>query len=252
VASIGILGLGEAGGAIAAGLRAAGAAVRGFDPDPSTGPDAPDTRTAVAGADLVLSLTTAAEALGAARAAAPALRPRQVYADANTSGAELKRAVAGLVEPTGAAFADLALMAPVPGRGARTPALVSGGGAAAAAEILGPLGMPITVLDAEPGAAATRKLLRSVAWKGTAAVVCEALAAARAAGLEDWMRAEILGLLSSADEGTLRRMEDGSRRHAVRRAHEMADVAALLHELGVAPRMSEAARALLEDLSPRG
>jgi 3-hydroxyisobutyrate dehydrogenase-like beta-hydroxyacid dehydrogenase len=170
-----------------------------------------------------------------------------VYADANTAGAELKRAVAAVVEPTGAAFADVALMAPVPGRGVTTPALASGAGADAAAEILRPLGMPVTVLDAEPGAAATRKLLRSVAWKGTAAVVCEALAAARVAGLEDWMRGEILGLLSSADESTLQRMEEGSRQHALRRAHEMTEVGTLLRELGVAPHMSDAARAQLED-----
>lgn len=243
-----ILGLGEAGGAIAADLRAAGAVVRGFDPDPGTAPDAPDTVSAVDGAGLVLSLTTAAAALEAARAALPALRRGQVYADANTSGAALKRELAALVEPTGAAFADVALMAPVPGRGVRTPALASGSGAATVAAILGPLGMPVTVFDDEPGAAATRKLLRSVAWKGMAAVVCEALAAARAAGVEDWMRAELLGLLASADERALQRMEDGSRRHAVRRAHEMSDVAALLRELGVAPHVADAARAQLEDL----
>jgi 3-hydroxyisobutyrate dehydrogenase-like beta-hydroxyacid dehydrogenase len=247
VASIGILGLGEAGGTIADDLRAAGASVRGYDPDPQTEPDAPDTEAAVADAELVLSLTTAAEALTAARAAVPALREGQVYADANTSGAELKREVAAVVEPTGAAFADIALMAPVPGRGVKTPVLISGAGAAAAAEILRPFGMPVTVLDDQPpGAAATRKLLRSVAWKGTAAVVCEALAAARVAGLEDWMRGEILGLLSSADESTLERMETGSRQHAVRRAHEMEEVAALLRELGLAPHMSDAARAQLE------
>jgi 3-hydroxyisobutyrate dehydrogenase-like beta-hydroxyacid dehydrogenase len=247
--SIGILGLGEAGGTIARDLRAAGVAVRGFDIDPATEPDAPDTATAVADAELVLSLVTAAEALTAARAAAPALRPGQVYVDANTSGAELKRAVAAVVEPTGAAFADVALMAPVPGRGLSTPAVASGAGAGMAADILGPLGMPVTVLDAEPGAAATRKLLRSVAWKGVAAVVCEALAAARAADLEDWMRGELLGLMTAADEDTLARMEHGSRQHAARRTHEMADVVALLRELGVTPHTSEAARAQLEQLA---
>jgi 3-hydroxyisobutyrate dehydrogenase-like beta-hydroxyacid dehydrogenase len=236
---IGILGLGEAGGAIAADLRAAGAPVRGYDPDPSTGPDAPDTATAVRGAELVLSLSTAAEAPAAARAAAPHLRPGQVYADANTSGPALKRELAALVAP--AAFADVALMAPV--TGLATPALASGPGAGRAAEILGGLGMPIRVLPGEPGAAATRKLLRSVAWKGVAAAVCEALLAARAAGVEDWMREELTTLLPS---DAVRRLETGSVRHAERRAHEMADVAALLRELGVTPHVSEASRAQLE------
>lgn len=40
---IGVLGLGEAGGAIAADVRAAGVAVAGPDPDPATCPDAPNT-----------------------------------------------------------------------------------------------------------------------------------------------------------------------------------------------------------------
>jgi 3-hydroxyisobutyrate dehydrogenase-like beta-hydroxyacid dehydrogenase len=248
VSVIGILGLGEAGGTIAADLRAAGATVRGFDIDPATGPDAESPTDAAGGADLMLSLVTASEALVAARSVLDVLRPGQVYADANTSGAALKRELAALVEPTGARFADVALMAPVPGRGIRTPALASGPGARAVAEVLGPFGMPVTVLDGEPGAAATRKLLRSVAWKGVAAVVNEALDAARAAGLEDWMRAELLGLFGAVDEAGIERMEEGSRRHAQRRAHEMADVAALLRELGVEPRLAEAAKAQLDAL----
>jgi 3-hydroxyisobutyrate dehydrogenase-like beta-hydroxyacid dehydrogenase len=248
VAAIAILGLGEAGGTIAADLRAAGATVRGFDIDPATGPDAESPTAAAEGADLVLSLVTANEALVAARSVLDALGPSHVYADANTSGTALKRELADLVEPTGARFADVALMAPVPGRGIETPALASGPGAAAAADILTPFGMPVTVLDAEPGAAATRKLLRSVAWKGVAAVVNEALEAARAAGVEDWMRAELLDLFAAVDGAALERMENGSRRHATRRAHEMADVAALLRELGVEPRVAEAARAHLEAL----
>jgi 3-hydroxyisobutyrate dehydrogenase-like beta-hydroxyacid dehydrogenase len=246
VSVIGILGLGEAGGTIAADLRAAGATVRGFDIDPATRPDAESPAAAVSGAGLVISLVTASEALVAARSVLGTLGPDQVYADLNTSGAALKRELAGLIEPTGARFADVALMAPVPGRGIATPALSAGPGAVAVAEILGAYGMPVTVLDAEPGAAATRKLLRSVAWKGVAGVVNEALEAARAAELEDFMRAELLGLFAGIDEDGIERMEEGSRRHATRRAHEMADVAALLRELGVEPRLAEAAKAQLE------
>ena len=87
-----------------------------------------------------------------------------------------------------------------------------------------------------------------MAWKGVAAVALEALAAARAAGCEDWMRAELVDLLEGADADVLDRMVTGSRRHAARRAHEMDDVAALLRELGVEPRVSGAARGWLEQL----
>jgi 3-hydroxyisobutyrate dehydrogenase-like beta-hydroxyacid dehydrogenase len=229
------LGLGEAGGGIAADLRAAGVPVRGYDPLPATRPDVATPSAAAAGANLILSLTTAAEARTAARSVLGALGPGQIYADANTAGAALKRELAARVEPTGARFADLALMAPVPGRGVRTPAVASGPGARTAAELLGGLGMPVTVLPGGPGAAATRKLLRSVAWKGAAAVVNEALAAARAADVEPWMRRELVDLFAAVDEAALRRMEDGTRRHAARRAREMADACALLRELGVTP-----------------
>jgi 3-hydroxyisobutyrate dehydrogenase-like beta-hydroxyacid dehydrogenase len=246
--TIGMLGLGEAGGTIAADLRAAGVVVRGYDPLPETRPDVAEPALVVEGADVVLSLTTAAEAVAAARSVLAALRPGQIYADANTSGAELKRELAALLEPTGVEFADVALMAPVPGNGVRTPAVASGPGATAFAALLEPLGMPVTVLPGPPGTAATRKLLRSVAWKGVAGVVNEALAAARAAGVEGWMREELLGLFATSDDDALTRMEQGSRKHARRRAHEMADVAALLRELGVPAHIAQAARAQLEEL----
>jgi 3-hydroxyisobutyrate dehydrogenase-like beta-hydroxyacid dehydrogenase len=243
-----VLGLGEAGGQIAADLRAAGAQVSGYDPLPATKPDAASAAEAVAGADVVLCLTTAVEALGAARSVLGVLAEGQLYADLNTSSPALKHELAELIAPTGAVFADVALMAPVPGRGLRTPALASGPGADAFAKAVGHLGMPVQTVGPEPGAAARRKLLRSVAWKGIAAVAIEALAAARAADCEPWMREELIALLESADAAALERMVTGSHTHAARRAHEMEDVADYLRELGVAPRVSEASRDWLRQL----
>ena len=195
--TVALLGLGEAGGTIAADLRAAGVTVRGWDPLPETGPDAASAADAARGADVVLSLNSAADALDAARSVLEVLGPGAVLADGNTAPPALKRELAALVAPTGAAFADVALMAPVPGNGVRTPALASGPGAEAFAAALGPLGMPVTVAGPEPGLAAERKLLRSVVWKGIAAVAGEAMAAGRAAGCEDWMRAELVAVLTS-------------------------------------------------------
>jgi 3-hydroxyisobutyrate dehydrogenase-like beta-hydroxyacid dehydrogenase len=250
---VAILGLGEAGGAIADDLRALeGVTVRGYDPLPQTGPDTGDAAQAAAGADVVLSLTTAAEALGAARSVLGVLGPGQLYADANTSGAAFKCELAALVQPTGAAFADVALMSPVPGRGLRTPMLASGPGAAAFAAALSPLGAQVELSGEEPGDAAQRKLLRSVLWKGMAAVVLEALAAGRAADCEPWMREQIATLFDTADAALAQRMETGSRRHAVRRLHEMEDVAAQLRELGVQPRVAQASIAWLRDLTQEG
>jgi 3-hydroxyisobutyrate dehydrogenase-like beta-hydroxyacid dehydrogenase len=110
------------------------------------------------------------------------------------------------------------------------------------------VGARVTVLDGPAGEAATRKLLRSVFFKGMAASVVEALYAARAAGLEDWMRAHIAEELTAADAAFAERLETGSHRHAARRAEEMRAAAELLTELDVPPRISEASRAWLAQL----
>jgi 3-hydroxyisobutyrate dehydrogenase-like beta-hydroxyacid dehydrogenase len=254
--TVALLGLGEAGSALAGDLVAAGATVRGFDPaagDALAGVErAADARAAVSGSDVVLSVTAAAAALDAARGAASALRTGQVYADLNSSGADLKRAVAAVVAPTGAQFADVALMGVVPGNGLRTPALVSGPGAQAFAERLGPLGMAVEVLGEEPGAAAIRKLLRSVFMKGLAAACLESLHAARAAGCEEWMRGEIEAALTGADAALLERLVGGSARHATRRIGEVRDARELLAGLGVPPRVTDAAGGWLAQLESEG
>jgi len=72
--TVAVLGLGEAGGRVAADLVAAGAQVRGFDPAVPAPPGvlaAASDADACRGAGLVLSLTTAAESAEALRQALP-------------------------------------------------------------------------------------------------------------------------------------------------------------------------------------
>ena len=250
--TVAVLGLGEAGGEIARDLATAGVRVRGFDPVKPAPPGvvaAAGDAAACHGADLVLSLTTAAEAEGALREALAGLGPSVVYADANTSAAGLKHRLAALAEKAGVPFADIAIMAPVPGRGLRVPMVSSGPAAQAVSRILGACGATVDVMDGPAGTAATRKLRRSVFYKGMAAAVIEALAAARAAGCEDWLREHIAAELSAADHSTLARMEEGSHRHALRRSHEMAAASELLAELDVPSRVARASQLWLEDLA---
>jgi 3-hydroxyisobutyrate dehydrogenase-like beta-hydroxyacid dehydrogenase len=249
--TVAVLGLGEAGSAIAAGLAAAGARVRGYDPvvaptdglESATGPAA-----AAEGADVVLAVAGASAAARVAAEVAPALRPEALYADLATAAPALKRTVARVVGP--ARFCDVALMAPVPGRGVRTPALVSGDGAERFVALLGPLGMSATAIAGGPGAAAARKLARSVFMKGLAAAVAEALEAGERLGAGAWLRADIERTLTEADAALVGRLIDGSRRHAPRRAEEMAAARALLGELGVAPRITTASEGWLRGLAP--
>jgi 3-hydroxyisobutyrate dehydrogenase-like beta-hydroxyacid dehydrogenase len=249
---VAVIGLGEAGGAIAADLAAAGVEVVGWDPVVDEPPEAVQLEgsaaAAVAHATAVLSVNAAAVALDVARELAPALSPGQLYADLNAAAPALKVQLAGVIRPTGALFVDLALMAPVPGRGLRTPALASGPGAARFVDLFGGLGMPVHVVGHEPGDAAARKLLRSVFMKGIAAAAVESLAAARAEGCEEWLHGELAEVFQGADAALLDRLLTGSRRHAARRRHEMDAAAQMLTELGVQPRVCVAAAGWLGQL----
>jgi 3-hydroxyisobutyrate dehydrogenase-like beta-hydroxyacid dehydrogenase len=247
---IAVLGLGEAGSLIARDLARAGATVRGWDPDLhgdlSGIPIAAGFADAVAGAAVVLSVNWASVALDVAREALPLLRPGCIYADLNTGGPALKQELAAVVAPSGAAFVDVAMMAPVPPLGIRVPMFLAGDGASALAEILRSFGTPLEIVGPQPGEAAARKLTRSVFFKGMSAAICEALEAARAAGVEDWLRADITRTLMAADATLLDRIVDGTHKHAKRRAHEMRDAADLLDTLGMPSPVTRATAESLE------
>jgi 3-hydroxyisobutyrate dehydrogenase-like beta-hydroxyacid dehydrogenase len=248
---VAVLGLGEAGALIAADLVAAGAEVVGFDPvaRPTGLSLAGSAAAAVAGADVVLSLNAAAVAEPVAVEAMPAATAGAVWADLNTAAPDLKRRLDALATRHGLLLADVAVMAPVPPTGLRTPCLASGPGAARYAELMAQCGARIEVLDGPAGAAAGRKLLRSVFMKGMAAALIEALAAARAAGCEEWLRGDIGRQIGPE---LVDRLDHGSHQHAVRRAEEMAAAASMLAQLGVPARVAVAARDWLADLAGAG
>jgi 3-hydroxyisobutyrate dehydrogenase-like beta-hydroxyacid dehydrogenase len=253
---IAVLGLGEAGSLIARDLVHGGALVRGWDPDLhgdlSEIPLASSFAVAVAGAHVVLSVNWASVALDVAREALPLLRPGVIYADLNTSGPTLKQQLAAIVSPSGAAFVDIAMMAPVPPLGIRVPMFLAGDGAPALAEILRPFGTPLEVVGTQPGEAAARKLTRSVFFKGMSGAICEALDAARAAGVEDWLRSDIVKTFVNADAKLLDRVVTGTYKHAKRRAHEMREAAELLDELGIPPTITRATAESLERIAHDG
>jgi 3-hydroxyisobutyrate dehydrogenase-like beta-hydroxyacid dehydrogenase len=247
--TVALLGLGEAGSRLAADLAAVGVEVQGYDPEAGDVPGirrAPDPGSAVAGSDVVLSVNTARAAVAAATSALPELRPGVLYADLNTALPDLKREVEALVADTGAQFADVALLGPVPRHGLGTPALASGPGAQSFAEALGPLGMPVQVVSGQAGDAAALKLVRSVFMKGLAASAIESLEAAEAVGGDEWLRGEIAAVIG---EPFLDRLLEGSRKHAARRVDEMEAARELLEELGVEPRIARASAALLAGLA---
>lgn len=248
-----VLGIGEAGGALVTDLLAQGATVYGWDPEPKQIPAgvhfSASNPDAARQADVILSVNLAVVAEEVAEEVLPVLRPEQVYADMNTASPRTKRQIAEIVSPSGALFADVAIMAPVLPRGIGTPTMAAGPGAVRFQEMLSPFGMPVAVLDEEAGGAATRKLLRSVFYKGVAAVVMECLEAAGQFGLQDWIWEQMQTVFS--DDQMINRFVEGSHAHAERRVHEMKAVSEMLSEVGVAPYSSQAAVKRLVDLVER-
>jgi 3-hydroxyisobutyrate dehydrogenase-like beta-hydroxyacid dehydrogenase len=114
------------------------------------------------------------------------------------------------------------------------------------------LGAPVEVLDEPVGAAAARKLLRSVFMKGLAATVLEALAAATAAGCPDWLREQIATELGPDGPALVERLVTGSHRHAARRLGEVRASRDYLTELGVSTRVCDATIGWLDELAGSG
>jgi len=224
--------------------------VRGWDPEPRNLPDGLDfaasNPAAVSGADIVLSVNWASVAVEVAREVAPALAPNQLYADMNTAAPQLKRDIAPIIEKAGASFIDAALMDPVPPRGLGTQVYASGSGAKLFAEKMSPLGMPVTFLDDEAGKAATHKLVRSIMYKGVAAVIIECLEAAEKLNMTEYARLQMLKIIY--DEPMIDRFVSGSVKHARRRVEEMEAVVEMLNSIGVSSFTSQASVQRLKEI----
>ncbi len=255
---VAVFGLGEAGSLIAADLAARGVEVTGYDPAPVADPPGVvrhgQPAGAVVGADFVLGITAAADAATALDQALGEIPAGAIYADLATAAPRLKQELAATCAARGLAFVDVALMAPVPGKGLATPAGAAGDGAAAFERMFVPLGMPVEVVGETAGEAALRKLLRSVMMKGLAALLIEAMRAGRAAGVGDWLWRNMVDQLAAADEALLARLVAGTRTHAVRRLHEMEAAGSLLADLDVEPVMTrstvESLRRMLDEELP--
>lgn len=251
--TVAVLGLGEAGALLARDLVRGGAAVRGWDPDfhgdLSEIPLAASFAAAVTGADIVISVNWATVAAAVAREALPLLHRGMLYADHNTAGPVLKEELAAIVEPSGAAFIDVAMMAPVPPLGMRVSMFMAGSGAEELAAFYRCFGTPADVVGMRPGEANARKLTRSVFFKGMSSSVWEALEAARAVGVEDWLRSDISKTFVAADAAFIDRLIDGTAKHAVRRGHEMRDAEAMLRDLGTPTTMVTATAESLERIA---
>ena len=256
---IAFIGFGEAGQTISRGL-AAGAkpALRAYDilfGQPGGAPLAAaakslgvalarDHADAVREADLVMLTVTASSSLEAARSCLPGLRKGQLFLDMNSVSPKRKIETAALVAPTGAAYVDVAVMAPAAPYLHKVPCLIGGPGAAALAPRAAALGMRMELVSAEVGQASAIKMFRSIVVKGLEALLVESLTAAAEYGVEDRVLASLQETWPGIDWRKLAGyMIERVVSHGRRRAAEMREVSETLRSIGMEPTMAAAAAA---------
>ena len=212
---------------------------RAFDVRPDRS-KAASLDVALAGAELVVSVVTADQALAAAEATARHIMPGTVFCDMNSVAPETKRAAAAVIEAAGGRYADVAVLAPVNPAGLAVPLLLAGKAAEEAEVLLRAAGFTnIRVIGHEVGRASATKMIRSVMVKGVEALTAEMMLAAEAAGVVD----EVLASLD-ASEKTLpwrARADYNIERmatHGSRRAAEMEESVKTLPGLGIEPVMT--------------
>ena len=259
---LGFIGFGGAGYGLAKGLKAAGLEdVYYHDRMQETPPyaevierhaaetgatRAETVRELLARVEVVISCVTGAMAVSVAEEAVPFLTASHLYVDVNTASPRVKETVAGIVDKTGAVFADAAMMGAIPTFLHRVPILASGGGAEQFQKCMQPYGMNIRVIGVTPGQASAIKMFRSIFMKGLLSLFIETLTATHRYGVDDM----VLGSIAESLDGTpfletARVQMTKGVVNAERMAHEMEEVIATLEELGVPAGMSRASRETL-------
>ena len=252
---VSFIGFGEAGQAIASGLRETGIErIAAWDilfPEPAgerlraAGEKigvrlANSAADAVAETDMIISAVTAASSVEAARSVALHLTGSPYYLDINSVSPGRKRDTAKLLGEH-ARYVDVAVIAPIHPARHRTPLLISGPHAEEISPLLRELEMQLSVVGPDTGDAAAIKMIRSVMIKGLEALTLECFLAATRAGVLDEVTVSLKNNYPTLDwtkiaDYNLERMAS----HGERRAAEMEESAATLRELGLDPLMVDA------------
>lgn len=262
------IGFGEAGQAIASGLREAGVEhIAAWDilfpgTEGAKLKQAGETigarlassaADAVASSDIIVSAVTAASSLEAAQSVAPHIAGNPYYLDINSVSPGRKQETARLLGGA-ARYVDVAILAPIYPRRHQTPLLLAGPHAQTVLPLLvDELEMRGAIASDQVGAAAALKMIRSVMIKGIEALTAECFLAAQRAGIADEVAASLTNNYPTLDwpkmiEYNLERMAS----HGIRRADEMEQSAATLAELGIDPLMTNGTVARQRELGELG
>ncbi len=200
----------------------------------------------IARADIVLSIVPPGKALALAERLAPALtrKPRNpIFVDCNAIDVHTVKQVAGIIAPSGARFADAAIIGPPPKPGEAGPTFYISGEPATDLEVLRDYGLTVRTIDGPIGAASALKMSYAGITKGLAAIAAAMVLAATRAGAAAGLREE----LAASQPQLLQRF--AKTLPAYRWVAEMREIAAFVGEDAAASRMYGAFADLYERLA---
>lgn len=245
---VGLVGYGEVGRILAEDLRARGVAavaahdLRHTDPALREHAERHGVRWVASHAQLaaeshfIVSAVTASQAVAAAEACAPGLRPGAWFLDFNSASPGAKQTAARAVEAAEGRYVEGAVMTSVPPYRIKVPLLLGGPHAQALQPLLAALGFAPQFASDRLGVASATKMCRSVMIKGLEAMVIESYTAARAYGVEDQVLASLAETFPGIDwERQGAYFFQRVIQHGRRRAEEMREAAQTVREAGLEP-----------------
>jgi len=201
----------------------------------------PSPEQLAAEASLIISVVTADQSVQAAQSILPFLTKRHIFADGNSVSPGTKQLTEERLESSGAAYIDMAIMAPIMAKGHKTSLLLAGRDEEQIAPMLNGLGFEFDWEGPDIGQASVVKMLRSILIKGVESLVCESMAAAEGLGLNHRIllsAGKTLGIddMPKFADYVMERVAV----HGRRRSAEMVEVAKTLDELGLSNDMATA------------
>ena len=252
---LGLVGFGEIGSTLGAGLRKAGLeSIACYDKFAFDGPyaDLIQERARDVGvtlvrsnqeladaSDLIFSVTPGASSLESADAFAPVLTDRHTFLDFASATPKIKQGVAEKLAKSGALVGDGSIEG-TPLHGYSMRMLSSGPAGERVRDWLVPWGMQIDFMGPKLGTASGIKILRSVLIKGIEALHDEMLLAARQYGIDEIVLASAAKTLARPWMDTVKSLTPSGAIHAKRRAEELEMSADAVADAGVEPIMARA------------
>ncbi|MBV9078580.1 MAG: NAD(P)-dependent oxidoreductase [Methylobacteriaceae bacterium] len=252
---LGLVGYGEIGSTLGAGLRGAGFhSISCYDKYAADGPyaDLIRERARAAGvtlvrsneelaqsSDLIFSVTPGSASVESATSFAPFLTGRHTFLDFASATPKIKKTVAAKLSGTGALLGDGSIEG-TPLHGYAMRMLSSGPAGERVRDLLVPWGMQIEFTGPVLGTASGIKIIRSVLIKGIEALTDEMLLAARQYGIDDIVLASASKTLARPWMDTVQSLTPSGVIHAKRRAEELEMSADAVADVGVEPIMARA------------